>query len=469
MQSMDIIELIKKPEGKTLEFKRDLSSPHGIMRTIVSFANTAGGVLLIGIEDKKNEVCGVETPLDLEEQLANLISDRLEPRIVPEIEILPWRSTYLVAVQVFPSSVKPHYIKKAGVEKGTYVRVGSTNRLAGSTLIAELKRTRLDDTFDKQPLTDLNSEAVDFRAASELFAPIRKLTTADLASLDVLTDYQQKKVPTVGGIILFGKDRHKYFPDAWIQVGRFVGINKRRILDTHEIRSYPTIAIDEVMDFVKKHALHEIKIPSSFSRSRSGPKTSSFSMSRHKEKWSIPLVAVRETIINAVLHADYAQQGAPIRLAIFDDRIEIENPGLLLAGLTIDDIKRGVSKLRNRVIGLVFHRLGLIERWGSGIKRIIDSCKDAGFDEPIFEEIGTHFRTTIFIQQKYKPNLDRIDETIISILKQSNGLTTKEIATFIKRSDRATRTRLITLIEKNLVVEIGTSPQDPKRKYFLAD
>jgi predicted HTH transcriptional regulator len=166
-------------------------------------------------------------------------------------------------------------------------------------------------------------------------------------------------------------------------------------------------------------------------------------------------------------HADYEQRGASIRLAIFDDRIEIENPGLLRFGLTIDDIKRGVSKLRNRVIGRVFHKLGLIERWGSGIKRIIENCNAAGFSEPVFEELGTNFRVTIFTVQTEQPRLDEIDQQILEALKHSAGCTTETVANAIKRSKRATRSCMLTLIDKGLVIEIGLSPKDPHKKYFL--
>lgn len=79
---------------------------------------------------------------------------------------------------------------------------------------------------------------------------------------------------------------------------------------------------------------------------------------------------VREATMNAIVHADYAQRGAPIRIALFDDRLEIENPGLFPFGLTIEDIQKGVSKLRNRVIGRIFQELGLIKHWGSGIQRM---------------------------------------------------------------------------------------------------
>ena len=95
---MDLLDLLKRPEGKTLEFKRDLSSPDGALKTIVAFANTAGGTLLIGVEDRSRNVRGVADPLDEEERLANLISDRISPRLMPEIEILPWRQTQVRAL-----------------------------------------------------------------------------------------------------------------------------------------------------------------------------------------------------------------------------------------------------------------------------------------------------------------------------------------------------------------------------------
>jgi len=85
---MDVLNLLRRSEGKTLEFKRALSSPKGVLRTLVAFANTSGGVLLIGVEDKSGNVVGVPNPLDLEERLASLISDSISPRLVPELHEL---------------------------------------------------------------------------------------------------------------------------------------------------------------------------------------------------------------------------------------------------------------------------------------------------------------------------------------------------------------------------------------------
>ncbi len=178
--------------------------------------------------------------------------------------------------------------------------------------------------------------------------------------------------------------------------------------------------------------------------------------------WSYPVVAVREAVMNAILHADYAQRGAPIRVALFDDRLEVENPRLPPFGLTIHDIQRGISKLRNRFIGRVFQESGLIEQWGSGIQRMTAACRDRGLDAPRFEEIGTHFRVTLSAVVRGAPARDTRDERIVTALaKHPNaGLSTSQIAERIALSSRATRTRLSSLVERGLIAEIGSGPKD---------
>jgi len=127
-----------------------------------------------------------------------------------------------------------------------YVRVGSTNRRADPELIGELRRVARGEGYDEQPMPGLDSEALDFRAASESFATVRKLARRDLETLRLLTEHQGRKVPTVGGMILFGKDRERHFPDAWIQAGRFQGVNKSHIVDRTEIHSIPARAVGEI-------------------------------------------------------------------------------------------------------------------------------------------------------------------------------------------------------------------------------
>lgn len=449
---MDLVDILTRPEGKTLEFKRDLSSPDGVLKTLVAFANTAGGTLLVGVEDRTRNVRGVSDALDVEERIANIVSDSIAPRLLPEIEILPWRRTQVIAIEVHPSAARPHYLKREGAESGTYVRVGSTNRRADAEMLQELRRVARGETYDEQPMPELDSEALDFRAASESFAPIRPLRKRDLETLRLLTDYQGRKVPTVGGVLLFGRERERHFPDAWIQAGRFAGQDKARIVDQAEFRELPVAAIDAAIGFIEKHSLRSAEI----------------GRVRRTDRWNLPPVAVREAVINAVVHADYAQRGAPIRISIFDDRLEIENPGLLPFGLTVADLEHGISKLRNRVIGRVFHSLSLIEQWGSGIQRMTAACREAGLADPRFEEIATRFRVTIFITQVNQPALDETDQAIVDELSDGEGRLTSEIAAVIGLTSRATRTRLARLVGNGLVREVGSGPQDPKRRYFLA-
>lgn len=163
------------------------------------------------------------------------------------------RRAHVLAVQVYPSHVRPHYLKVAGLKNGVFVRVGSTNRRADPEMIKELRRFARGESFDEQPMPELNSEALDFRAASELFAPVRRLKRPDLETLRLVARHQGRTVPTVGGVLLFGKERKGYFPDAWIQAGRFVGQDRSRIADTAEIRLHLPLAVEQRIAFVRKH------------------------------------------------------------------------------------------------------------------------------------------------------------------------------------------------------------------------
>ena len=449
---MDLTEVLRRPEGKTLEFKRDLSSPQGFVRTVAAFANTAGGTVLIGVTDRTREIRGVGDALDVEERAANLISDSIQPRILPDLEVISYRNRQLLAVRVYPSASRPHFVKRAGLRSGTYVRIGSTNRQADAQLIAEMQRFAIGETFDEWPIPEANSEALDFRAASESFAPVRKLTRRNLETLRLLTRHQGRLVPTVGGMLLFGRDRLDRFPDAWIQAGRFAGTDKATVLDHVRLDMHPVQAIEEAVAFVEKHSTRGAVI----------------GRVRRRDRWSLPPAAVREAIVNAVVHADYSQRGAPIRVAIFDDRLEVENPGLLPFGLTLEDLPLGISKLRNRVVGRVFHELGLVEQWGSGVQRMISACHDDGLATPVWEEIGFRLRVTLRTGPSRPPRIDARDRTILDLLATGEGRGTREIAEAIGLSTRSTRTRLARLVERGLVREAGTGPHDPKRKYLMA-
>ncbi|NLN39774.1 MAG: AAA family ATPase, partial [Smithella sp.] len=161
---MSITELLKTDEGKVLEFKRDLSSPRNLLKTLVAFANTAGGRVIVGVQDKTRKVMGIEHPLDEEERICSLIADSISPRLVPNVELTTIDNKTLLVIEVFLSNSRPHYLRSEGPETGVYVRLGSTNRQADRELIAELRRSVEGVSFDEMPMPELSPVDLDIEA-----------------------------------------------------------------------------------------------------------------------------------------------------------------------------------------------------------------------------------------------------------------------------------------------------------------
>lgn len=446
-------ELLAKEEGKTLEFKENCRPTQRILRTVVAFANTAGGTLVFGVRDRTKEVIGLSDPLKEEERLANLFADNIRPMLIPDIRIISWRDRAIIVVLV-PHLIGPYYLRSEGPAKGVYIRLGSTNRRAGPEIIAEIQRLAVNTSFDEQPCTELNSEAIDFRAASEFFAQVSlKLTPAKRHSLNLLVDHGGREVPTRGAVLLFGKKRRDLFPDAVIRCARFRGTDKSRFLDQVEIDEYLPRAVESAMAFVERHTAQALEIE----------------RVRRKEIPEYPPAAIREAIINAIVHADYSIGGMSINVAVFDDRIEISNPGSLPFGLTLEAAIAGVSKLRNRVIGRVFRELKLIEQWGSGMGRMISACAEAGLRPPHFEEIGNSFRVTLFSGKIAMSPVPEWQRQLLRYLAKKYEISTRDAAQIWQISDRAARARLRKLVSVGILAEIGTGPKDPKKVYVLKE
>jgi len=145
-----ISEIIKQPEGRRLEFKEQLPSNADLARTIVAFANDAGGEFYIGIKNNPREVIGLEESklIETEEKIINIVHDQCLPVILPEVSFLYLNEKHIIKVHVFKGNDPPYFIKRKGVEEGTYIRVGSSNRQASPDIIAELKRQHHNISFD---------------------------------------------------------------------------------------------------------------------------------------------------------------------------------------------------------------------------------------------------------------------------------------------------------------------------------
>ena len=187
---MQVIEsFLAREEGKTLEFKENCRPLGRIVETAVAFANTAGGTIVIGVRDQTEEVVGIPQALDDQERLANALADGIHPLLIPDIQIHRWRERELIAVSV-PHAVGPYYVRSQGRKAGVYIRLGSTNRQAGPEMIAELERLARNVSFDEQPCSEVNSEDIDFRVASEFFAALsRPLSEPKRRSLNFVSLY----------------------------------------------------------------------------------------------------------------------------------------------------------------------------------------------------------------------------------------------------------------------------------------
>lgn len=447
---MNLEELISSHESKTIEFKESTQSLQGILKTIVAFANTAGGMIVIGVEDKTKKIIGLEDVLFEEERLTNSIADSIVPFLVANIEIQTFRDKEIILVSI-PHMAGPYYLKSAGPEKGVYVRFGSTNRVVDAAMLASMKLLALNLSFDELPYTHGKTD-LDWDALKKEFKKVNKKVTPQKAkNLGLITEHSGKDFSSNGGMILFGKERLRKFPDAIIRCSRFLGLDKAHIHDHADYDSYPTQALEEAIRFVERNTAVHAEI----------------GRLRRTDIREYPPIAVREAITNALLHADYSIKGSSILIAIFDDRIEITNPGGLVFNQTLTKALSGSSILRNHVIGRTFRELNLIERWGSGLQRIIKACSQRGLETPKFEERDNEFRVTLYATKIRQTELDENQKEFVGYLKKKKKLSTKEAAEFWGITPRNALVRLKQLTQKGVLTKVGTSAQDPKSKYVL--
>ncbi|MDR0959934.1 MAG: helix-turn-helix domain-containing protein [Propionibacteriaceae bacterium] len=367
------------PESKTLEHKRDLSSPEEALKSVVAFANSAGGQLVIGVSDD-GEVVGVADPLEEEQRLTNLISDSIAPQLLPTVELVPMAGKTVLVARVWLGQQRPYHLKKYGPHQGSYIRVGSSDRQASAAMIAELRRSSQGISFDQLPtpratLSDLNRTLL-----SQLLK--REIDDNLLRTLRLIVEDQGQWVPSNGGILVGCENPEMFLPHAWVQCARFRGPRKRDIIDKANIRGPLPLAIDQVMTFFRRHA---------FLSSKFGENP------RRQDIWSLPFDALEELVVNALVHSSYDDHGTPIKIAFRDDEIVIESPGGLVPGLTVDNMIEGTSVIRNPVLARVFEELGHIEQWGSGIPEVITDLADAGLPPLDIEEGRERLKITVHI------------------------------------------------------------------------
>ena len=447
---LDIKDIIKVGENKTVEFKEIIPNSKKISQTAVAFANGAGGKIFIGITDDR-QIIGIDEKLDIFKTIDDLnaiIYDSCYPNINTNIYTENKEDKTILVVEIFPGNLKPYYIKSMGRENGVYIRVGASNRKAGYENILELERQRRNITFDEEIDWDLDYKNLDLKTLKKKFKENKK-------------DFSEEKLLNLGLIKKEGKDLKAtrglgiilgMYENTNINCARFKGKTMDIFLDKKEFTGNIFEKIENIQMFLENH----LNLSSEFEKFQ------------RKDILEIPTLALREGIINAIVHRDYSNQGRDIKIGIYDDIVEIVSPGGLPSTLTIEQIYSGRSEIRNRVLARIFKEFNFIEKWGSGINRMINLCKNANLKTPEIKETGDSVVLTFYRANSIPDsaglmpdsarlnNLSETEEKVFNLV--SDKTTRKEIQNKLSLSERTIRKVLNTLQEKDLVEKIGKGP-----------
>ena len=452
---MNLTECIQQGESKTLELKSQLPQHDQIAKTIVAFANTSGGKLVLGVDDKR-QVTGVsETDIfALQDQIASLVFDRCYPTILPEIYTVNLLGKLVLVVEVFRGNLLPYYLKAEGKNNGTYLRIGATNRKADFEHIVELERQKRNLSFDEQAYCEQALHTLDITPLETRFLAIGKpLDQEKLKNLKLICQENDTLWPTHGLMILLG-----LLPHISTKCARFKGVDMSVFLDRKEYTGDLFTQLEQTETFIKNHIhLHgEIK------------------GLQRTDTYEIPLGALREALINAFIHRDYTNPGRDIKVGVYDDIINVVSPGGLPSTLTPESLMDGRSEIRNRVLARVFKELGYIEQWGSGIARIKSACKAQGLAEPRIREKGDFvdvefYRPTPDTTRKVPDNagygrivpntLTQQERDILTHLQQDKQVTTLEVVALLAVKERRARTVLKDMVDKGLLDKRGSARQ----------
>lgn len=451
----DVLQLIHSGESETVEFKRSTGETREIVETVSAFANTHGGTVLVGVTNA-GEVAGVTIGKDTLESLANTIQQQTDPKVFPSLATTEIEGRTVIVLQVQESPLKPVLVGGRG-----YKRVGRSNHvLAGSELTRlSLESRRL--SWDAGPLPEATLADIDPEALGQFLRRARQTrqVTLDpdvpvaeaLEKLELLYQGELSRAAT----LLFGERPQRFFLQAEVRCGRFKGNRPLEFLDMKVIEGNVVAQVPAAMAFVKRHISMAAEIvPDQLER---------------QERWEYPLDALREAVINAVCHRDYQDSGN-VQVRIFDDRLEVWSPGLLPAGVTIEDLRRTHnSHPRNHRIAHAFFLIGYIERWGTGTLRMIEQCREAGLPDPEFAEQSGAFVVTFRkskLTRAYLEGLGLNERQIAAVeyVKAHGRITNREYVELTEVSRRTATAELGALVDEEVLAPAG---EGRARHYLL--
>ncbi len=468
MQETELIDLIKKiQERKTetskIEFKSAKGgSPEKLYDTLSSFSNTDGGIIIFGIDEKNDyEVCGVKSPDILEKKIVEQ-SKEMEPVVRPLISFCEYEGKTVLAAEIaeMDSVSKPCYYSGKGKSKGSYIRIGDADLPMTEYEIYsfdafkyktedELRtNARIDETLiDNIQLDGFIANAVSKKP---------NLVNMDKKTLVTLNGFSDKNGnPTVCGIMLFGKYPQYLSPNLDI-----VAVVCATTEYAEENESGERFIVNKRLDGTIPQMLE-----SALAFVQQNMKTSTVvdENGHRKDVGEYPIKAVREIILNALIHRDYSihTENEPIRLEMYPNRLEVSNPGGLYGRLTLDGLGKTKADVRNPFLAAALEILDKTENRYSGIPTIYAEMKKLGLLEPKFENQRGTFKVTLYNQRKLQND---ITEKIIEFCRKprSKDVLAKEFGFDEKHPAYFINNYIVPLIDEEKLKY--TIPDKPKSK-----
>lgn len=425
-------------EGLKVEFKERLAN---LDREIVAFANTAGGIIYLGVDDSR-KIIGIPIDNHLKSQVTD-IAHNCDPSL--QITFQEYTREKVLAIVVGKGTDKPYRCKE-----GFYVRNGpSTQKLKRDeivTLISQNHKMRFDEELNEyfHYPKDFSEEALnEFLKISGIkthASPIDILTSSNV----VQEDHDGLKF-TNAGILFFAKDPQAFFPESYVTAVKYKTSDRFSILDKKDFIGSPIAQIDQTLSFVLRHMNMEPNIQMSAQPL----------LGIRKDLYEYSPIAIREAVINAIAHRDYLYDSSHIYIHMFPEYIEIENPGGLSRGLTLEDLgKRSVR--RNRLLADLLHRAGFIERVGSGFSRMQNALLENS-NPPLEVKASNFFNIRFYkripIVDPYKLTPRQLK--IYQMMTQKDCLTKKEISSHLSVSEDTVLRDLQALIKMGAVLKQG--------------
>jgi len=429
-------------EQQNIEYKQSWRDEY--LKWVCGFANAQGGNIYIGIDDK-GEVTGVVDYKKLLDDLPNKIVNHLG--LVVDVNLHEKNGKRYIEIVVPVSTVPISY-------HGIYhYRSGSTKQeLKGIALqdflYKKLGRTWDDTIVDGATLQDIDESAVtSFLKASIKSGRIYHNADTDdlitlLQNLDLITPENKLRAAAV---LLFGKRPQRYFIHSYFKIGKF-GTSDADLKFQDTVEGNVFEMVDKVIQLLKdRYLISPI----------------SYEGIQRIEKLEYPEAALREAILNAVVHKDYTD--TTIQLSVYDDKLMLWNPGKLPVDIPLERLtKKHPSRPRNKHIAETFFRAGYIESWGRGIEKILTAFQQAGLPEPIFEESWGGVMVT-FLKDIYtedllkKQNLNERQVKAILFIKRQGRITNSSYQELNATSHRTAARDLQELVEKEFIVKSGTT------------